>query len=1027
MHAQDSKNPRDIKNILSNPFYEQNENSENGSSKKSTKRITYRQITEEADAYFKNKYPNLSSKQLSKGEHRDGDHVKYQRWKSFWKNRLNSDGTLADYTKPAVLKSKSLKNNTTSAKASCSDSDFTVNWSEVNYNGNFGYQIDMGRVSSIAFHPTDVNTFLVGAAFGGLWRTTDGGQSYTNLNDDLPHTSVADIIIDSANPNRIFIALSDIVWYGPTGIGIYESTDGGVTFNPTSLTFTLPEGVRIYEMDVNPNNASEFLVATSDGLYRTTNYFSTNTKILNANTTAVKYNLNSNDAHVGGASGEYYLSTNSGQTFTLDQDFGNGQVRIAISNKANSGYVAITNGNRLNVSTNYGRDFTQKSLPESNSVAIFANDSDANLLTGNFECYRSTNSGDSFQATSQWLGQNGLPFVHVDQRNIYTNPLQSDFVYYCNDGGVFRYSVSGNSFTNLSSDLFITQYYDIAVSQTDANVLGGGSQDNGNVTRNSNGQWESYEPTADGMGQEIDFNDPSTRYYSIQNGALRRWENGALYYISPPGKDGQGAWETPFKLDPNNSDRIIIGYKSVYVSNNKGANWSNIGANISSRNLEQIAIAKSNSNKIYASEYNVVYAKNIANNDWTSYTTPVNQPITDLEVHPTNENIVYVSYGGFTNNAKVYKSEDGGVNWINISHNLPNTPVLSLETYDTNTGSIFIGNYEGVFYLKNGATEWQKYGCLPNTSVNDIEIQYLNGDKIFIGTHGRGMFEAPLSPVQCSTVVTPYVHDGNSLLQQNTLNVCAGTDINLGMQDVGTTNVRIQYPDGTIDNTPDVATSWEFDNVNTSNNGTYIIYYDNGTCEGQTLITLNVLEPIVLNPWISENQNQIEQDNLQVFQGANVYIGIQNIGTTNVEITYPDGSVDNTPDVATSWKFDNVQLNASGKYTIRYMDPTNTCDVSTAEVNLKVILEEIDPSDEGSYTISPNPFDNSFLISGNFGEQNNSLSLFDIRRRLIKKWELKTIENDKEITVDLSDIKAGVYFFVIENKNIKFTKKILKK
>ncbi len=1231
IYAQNSKSPRGIKDILSNPFYEQNENSKNGYSQKNSKRITYDQIVEEADAYFKNKYPNLGPKELTTGEFRDGEFVKYQRWKSFWKSHLNSDRTLADYTKPAVLKSRSAKKRGTSAKASCNDSDFAVNWSEVNYNGNFGYQIDMGRVSSLAFHPTDVNTYYVGAAFGGLWKTTNGGQSYTNVNDDLPHTAIADIIIDAANPNRIFIALSDIVWYGPTGIGIYESTDGGVTFSPTSLTFTLPQNVRIYEMDVNPNDASEFLVATSNGLYRTTNYFTTTSRILNQHTTAVKYNLNSNDAHAGGSQGEYYLSTNNGQTFTLDEDFGNGQVRISVSNRTNSGYVAITSANNLNVSTDYGRNFTRKSLPEQNCVVMFGNNSDTNLMVGNFECYRSTNTGTNFQATSQWLGQNGLPFVHVDQRNIYRNPLESDYVYYCNDGGVFKYSISGNNFTNLSSDLFITQYYDIAVSQTDANVLGGGSQDNGNVTRNSNGQWQSYYPTADGMGQEIDFTDSNTRYYAWQNGNVFRWVSGAVTNISPPGKGGRGAWETPYKLDPNNASRIIIGYDNVYASDDKGNTWTNIGDNVAGgSNLEQIAIAKSNSNKIYASRYNTVYAKNTANNNWNSHATPVNQYIADLEVHPTDENTVFISYSGFTNSAKVYKSTNGGTSWQNISYNLPNLPVLSLETYDTNPGAIFVGTYGGIYYLADGATQWQKYGCLPFTSVNDIEIQYLNGDKIFIGTHGRGMYEAPLSILQCSAVVTPYVNDGTAWSQQNILNTCPGTNIQLGMQNVGMSNVRLEYPNGTIDTTPDGATSWNFNNIQINDSGTYTVYYDNGDCEGQAVITLNVLEPTTLTPYVKNDGNTwsqqntleacpgttielgsqalgtenleikhpdgttdntpdqstswrfeniqpsdageyvitynkgtcyssevsitltvlnlleiaprvndgsewLQQNSLEVCEGTNISIGMQDIGTENVELIYPDGTIDNTPDAATSWNIDNIQSANSGNYTIRYNDPVGQCGPSTREINVAVrpstidlsdpiqasvntanfnavnegetitakeglkldlklspnlssgtilwtgpdgatyitntvsfstvgendprikglwsaqitftdeCLDEkftskpqevsfnvdtilnTDPSDESSYTIWPNPFGNSFKLLGNFGDHNNSFSLFDIRRRLIKKWDIRTIENAREIDINLSDIKSGLYFFVVENKNIKLTKKILKR
>ncbi|WP_299213701.1 T9SS type A sorting domain-containing protein [uncultured Aquimarina sp.] len=940
--SQKKEPARNIKEIISNPFLIQ----------KNGQKVTFDDIIKEADAYFKISCPGLTFAELSQGDFRDGDFVKYQRWKSFWKHHLNENGTLGDFTQSNISQKRS-------SNANCQDSDFNAQWSAVNYNGNFGYQIDMGRVSSIGFHPTDPDTFWVGAAFGGIWKTTDGGQSYTNLNDNLPHTAVSDIIVDSANPDRIIIALSDIVWYGPPGIGIYESNDGGVSFAPTNLTFTLPQNIRIYEIDVNPNNADEFLVATSDGLYRTTDYFNTTTKIINANIRAVRYSINSNDAYAGGSSGQFYLSTNNGQSFNLNNDFGSGQVRISVSTKSNSGYVAITNGSTLNVSSDFGQNFSQKTLPESNCVVSFANNSDSNIVVGNFECYASSNEGDSFQATTQWLGQNGLPFIHVDQRNIYTNPLQSDFIYYCNDGGIFRYSVSNNSFANLSSDLFITQYYDIAISQTDPNILGAGSQDNGNVTRNSNGSWQSYEPTADGMGQEIDFNNPNNRYYAIQNGALRKWVNGTRTFISPPGEDGNGAWETPFKLDPNNSNRIIIGYNSVYASDDQGTNWTIIGNNVSpSDDLEQIAIAKTNSDKIYASRFNVVYAKDPTNLNWSSNSTPLNQYISDLEVHPTDENTVFISYGGYTNNGKVYKSTDGGINWENISYNLPNIPILSLETYDTQAGSIFIGTYNGVFFLENETQEWKKYGCLPNTSVNDIEIQYLNEDKIFIGTHGRGIFEASLSPLQCDEVVTPFVNNGTEWLQQSTLEVCQGTNIYLGMQNVGSENVQIQYPDGIIDDTPDVSTAWIFNDVQPSDSGSYLVSYDNGSCIAQATIVLNVQEPLALTPFVNDGASWFQQDNLEICEGASIYLGVQNAGTSNFEIKYPDGTIDTTPDLSTAWQLTNVAPSDSGTYIVRYKNQ-NACDEdSTQNLILTVYPLNADLSDAVQINIDNTEYTN---------------------------------------------------------------------
>lgn len=702
---------------------------------------TFETIVAEADDYFLAKYPTLSPAQLSTGIYRDGDYVKYQRWQAYWKNHLNDDGTLGDPTTKleSINKSRGLRG------AECGDSQILVDWTNINYNGNMGLQIDQGRTSSIAFHPSDANTFYVGAAFGGLWKTTDGGLSYVNLNDNLPLAAVASIVIDPLNPNRIAVALSDIVWYGPSSIGVFVSTDGGNSFAPSSLTYNLSEGVRIYYMDQNPFNGNEIMLASSDGTFKTTDFFETIEEVHPISSHSVKYSHSTEGlVFLGGGSGQFYRSVDGGDSFSLITDFGSNQVRLAVSLEAGSQRMAISTGNSLMVSSDNGLTYATQSLPESNMVVEFSPTNDNIIHVGNFEVYRSNDVGASFTPVSNWLGSDGLPFIHVDQRNVFVNPLQPNYVYFCNDGGVFRYAIAEDEFANLSKDLIITQYYDIAVSQTEAFVVGGGSQDNGNIFREDDGTWFSYAQTGDGMGQEIDYVNAGIRYWSYQVGGLRRWEAGSNVGIAPPGEDGMGAWETPFKLDPNEHNTLFVGYNSVYKSTNNGDTWTTVGDVVNpSNDLEQLAIAPSNSNKIYASQHRRLYVKTPGIDAWEMIVTPVNQPITDLEVDPEDENIVYVSYGGFTDEGKVYKSVDGGENWINFSGTLPNLPITSLELYESQPGGVFIGTIGAVYYRDDRFTDWLKVGCLPNVGVNDIEIQYFT-NKIVIGTHGRGMFEAPI-------------------------------------------------------------------------------------------------------------------------------------------------------------------------------------------------------------------------------------------------------------------------------------------
>jgi hypothetical protein len=93
-----------------------------------------------------------------------------------------------------------------------------------------GYQ-GLGRINAIAFHPTDPNTIYIGAPSGGLWVSTQGGNSWTTYTDILPTLGVSAIVINPANPQIIYIGTGDRDAGDAPGIGVMKSTDGGVTWN----------------------------------------------------------------------------------------------------------------------------------------------------------------------------------------------------------------------------------------------------------------------------------------------------------------------------------------------------------------------------------------------------------------------------------------------------------------------------------------------------------------------------------------------------------------------------------------------------------------------------------------------------------------------------------------------------------------------------------------------------------------------------------------------------------------------------
>jgi photosystem II stability/assembly factor-like uncharacterized protein len=74
----------------------------------------------------------------------------------------------------------------------------------------------VGRINVIRFDPSNTNTIYIGTAGGGVWKTTNGGTSWTALSDLIPVTSIADIAIDPTNPNNVYIATGDGYGYEAT-------------------------------------------------------------------------------------------------------------------------------------------------------------------------------------------------------------------------------------------------------------------------------------------------------------------------------------------------------------------------------------------------------------------------------------------------------------------------------------------------------------------------------------------------------------------------------------------------------------------------------------------------------------------------------------------------------------------------------------------------------------------------------------------------------------------------------------------
>ena len=713
------------------------------------------EISAIASTYFKNK-PSL----FPKGKYVDNEYIQFKRKEYYWQHRVNEDGSLPNIQARFEIY-KSLRNQPLNKKTRGNT------WRNISQTNSVSGYDGMGRLLTIAFHPTDTNTFYVGASIGGIWKTSNGGNSWTPLGDELPYCSVGNIVVDFQNPSTIYLTVGQNQGWWEYGLGIYKSTDGGQNWIATSQISNYTDVVVYYKLMMAPNDHSTLYSAQSNGFWKSTDAGTTWTKILTGSFIDFEFKPNNpNTIYLSKRENgsEVFKTTDAGLTWNPITSLGisNNNIEIAVT-PIDSNYIGLgTNGGGVKnfyLSTDGGNNFVLKnSNIDDNAVVHFSNTNKNKIYCGYVSNYRSTNGGSSWTQITNWYNDGVLPPVHADNQFALANPLQPKYIYYCNDGGLYRYNETNNTWKDLSNGLIITQFYKIANSQQDSVFMIGGTQDNGGRKRIASSSWDATNG-GDGMEVAINNTNDQTIYTTYVNGQLYRsydqWTNDTYYDITAD--INGGSWVTPYLLDYNNQFRIVAGYKNVWLSNDEGDNWTQISNNITGNttaNLTVLDIARTNSNVIYTGRANKIYYTNNLGANWSTKTIPgVSSFFTEVSqvlVHPKNENVIYITKTGYSINNKIYKSTDNGSTWKNITYNIPNIPVncitIDIET-DSSNVDMYIGTDVGVFYKKELDTVWQYYGTgMPNTEVADLEIYYPTR-KLRAGTHGRGIFEIDLNPL----------------------------------------------------------------------------------------------------------------------------------------------------------------------------------------------------------------------------------------------------------------------------------------
>jgi len=654
-----------------------------------------------------------------------------------------------------------------------------------------------GRLTDVEINPQNTSIVYLGAASGGIFKSTDNGNSYFPVFDDNENLSIGDIALAPSNPDVIYVGTGEANPGGGSmaydGNGIYKSMDAGSTWEHLGLENIGSVGrvvVSSENTDIAYVAAMGYLFENNEerGVYKTTDGgLNWERKLfLNDSTGAVDLAIHPNHPDTiyaamwqrvrrleyyvyGGNSCGIYRSYDGGENWEeletgLPTNDDVGRIGIGISQSDPNVLYAIyadkvgyfkglyksedggnswsqtNDGNLGDMYASYGWWFGR--------LKVDPNDADVVYAIG-FDIYKTTNGGSS------WFYASGS--VHVDQHEVAISPDNSSRVLLANDGGLYKSANAGSSWTQ-QMNLPITQFYTCAIDASQPQRLYGGAQDNGTNRTLMGGisDWASIYG-GDGFYCLIDPTDNTYVYAEYQYGNLARSTNGGAYFSSATSGISSGDrknWNSPVVMNPINSKSLYFGANRLYKSTNRAAYWNAIssdltnGASSGNQNfgtITTISVSAVDTNIIYVgTDDGNVWISEDNGGDWTKISEDLpTRWISRVVADPVNEEIAYVCLSGFRQNdymPHIYKTMDNGNSWEDASLGLPEAPVNDLVIDPENTTRLIAATDVGVFYKDEENDTWQTLSNgLPRVPITDLTFHPAT-NKLVAATYGRSMY-----------------------------------------------------------------------------------------------------------------------------------------------------------------------------------------------------------------------------------------------------------------------------------------------
>ncbi len=634
---------------------------------------------------------------------------------------------------------------------------------------HIGPALMSGRVSDIELHPKNDRVVYIGAAGGGVWKSTNGGATFNPIFDEYCQ-SIGAVAVDPTNPDQVVWVGTGEPWTRNSvtiGDGIYKTNDGGSTWQKMGLE----KSERIAGIQVNPKNPNEVYVAVlgalwndseERGLYKTTDGGKTWNKILYVDKTTGCSDLiiDPKDPNIiyaafwefrrtawsfnsGGNNSALYKSVDGGKTWNkIHKGFPAGKLgRIAVA-------VAPSNNNILYAVIESEQD-KDKGLYRSDDAGAtwkFTN-GDFGLVVRPFYFSRITVDPKNPDVVvkaglSGSISRDGgntfknLGPMHADIHDMVFDINNSDRMYVATDGGVYR-SWDGGTTMEMVENLPLSQFYQISVDNEEPYNVYGGLQDNGSWFGPSSSpggvEARDWHVVGVGDGYRVLRHPTKKLIYSEMQGAENVWRydpvKNEAKTIQPLAAKGDPKlrfnWNAPMAISAFKPDRFYMGSQFVHRSEDMGDTWVKISPDLTTNDPIKTEQGKSGG---------LSKDNSGAENHCTVFT---------IAESPLDENIVWAG----TDDGNVQVTKDGGKTWTNVVANIPglpkNTSCWHIEASVFGKGTayaVFTGYQHGdqkpyAYKTTDFGATWKSVTSNDIVGfVRNIQEDYVNENLLFLGT-----------------------------------------------------------------------------------------------------------------------------------------------------------------------------------------------------------------------------------------------------------------------------------------------------